>query len=148
MARLSASDARIASLDLPGGEFGGGYRWFQKPILKSFTHSDQRLHLLQGDSHDINMETAVRDIFGKGRNIDLLFIDGDHSYKGVKQDYDSYACLVRAGGIIAFHDIADHTIKSCQVSQFWEELKPLHRHEEIIEDRAQGWAGIGIIHAS
>lgn len=37
--------------------------------------------------------------------IDFLFIDGDHSYEGAKQDFLNYAPLVRPGGIIALHDI-------------------------------------------
>ena len=34
--------------------------------------------------------------------LDLLFIDGDHSYEGVRQDYKMYSKLVRDGGLIAF----------------------------------------------
>jgi predicted O-methyltransferase YrrM len=36
--------------------------------------------------------------------IDLLFIDGDHSYKGVKADFEAWYPHVRDGGVIAFHD--------------------------------------------
>lgn len=36
--------------------------------------------------------------------IDFLFIDGDHSIKGCKEDYDLYAQKVNKGGYIAFHD--------------------------------------------
>jgi predicted O-methyltransferase YrrM len=41
----------------------------------------------------------------KGRKVDFLFIDADHSYEGVKKDFEMYSPLVRKGGIIAFHDI-------------------------------------------
>jgi hypothetical protein len=58
-------------------------------------------------------------------------------------DNDFYACLVRTDGVIA-----DHTIKTCRVDQFWNEIKTRFRHEEIIENSAQGCAGIGILHAS
>jgi len=40
-----------------------------------------------------------------GRQIDLLFIDGDHSYEGMLGDFAAYGPLVRPGGIIAIHDI-------------------------------------------
>lgn len=40
-----------------------------------------------------------------GRSIDVLFIDGDHSYEGMVADYNDYSPLVRAGGLIAVHDI-------------------------------------------
>jgi len=40
-----------------------------------------------------------------GRPIDLLFIDGEHSFGGMLGDYHVYGGLVRPGGIIAIHDI-------------------------------------------
>lgn len=38
------------------------------------------------------------------RRYDVLVIDGDHSYEGVKADFDLYAPMVRRGGIIIFDD--------------------------------------------
>ena len=35
---------------------------------------------------------------------DLLFIDGDHEHAGVALDYERFSPLVRAGGLIVFHD--------------------------------------------
>ncbi len=39
-----------------------------------------------------------------GRQVDMLFIDGDHTYESAKADFESHHARVRAGGIIAFHD--------------------------------------------
>ena len=36
--------------------------------------------------------------------LDVLFIDGDHHYEGVKGDYDRHYPKVKSGGIILFHD--------------------------------------------
>jgi predicted O-methyltransferase YrrM len=36
--------------------------------------------------------------------IDLLFIDGDHSYEGVRADWDRYARYMSSFGIVVFHD--------------------------------------------
>ena len=36
--------------------------------------------------------------------IRLLFIDGEHSYEGVKKDFELWSGLVIEGGIIGFHD--------------------------------------------
>lgn len=36
--------------------------------------------------------------------IDLLLIDGDHSYDGVKFDFDHFGSRVRPGGLILLHD--------------------------------------------
>lgn len=38
------------------------------------------------------------------KSIDLLFIDGDHSYDGVKADWDAYKRFLKAGSIVVFHD--------------------------------------------
>jgi hypothetical protein len=36
--------------------------------------------------------------------IDVLFIDGDHSYKGVKKDFELYSQILSPNGIIILHD--------------------------------------------
>jgi predicted O-methyltransferase YrrM len=37
--------------------------------------------------------------------IQILHIDGDHSYEGCKRDFDNWSPLVEDGGIILMHDI-------------------------------------------
>ncbi len=37
-------------------------------------------------------------------NLDVLFIDGDHSYEGVKADWDAYKRFLKKGSIVIFHD--------------------------------------------
>lgn len=36
--------------------------------------------------------------------VDILFIDGDHEYPSVKDDFDSFYPFVRDGGLVVFHD--------------------------------------------
>lgn len=36
--------------------------------------------------------------------IDLLFLDGDHSYEAVRQDFEDWAPKIRPGGYLALHD--------------------------------------------
>jgi hypothetical protein len=36
--------------------------------------------------------------------LDLLFIDGDHSYDGVRADWDAYKVFLTPGSVVAFHD--------------------------------------------
>jgi len=38
------------------------------------------------------------------QRIDLLFIDGDHSYSGAKADWETYKDRLRQGSIVVFHD--------------------------------------------
>lgn len=88
-------------------------------------------------------------IGGKNTKIDFLMIDGDHSYAGVKADFELYHKLVRKGGVIAFHDILDtplHRELFCRVDLFWDEINKDERFEayEII-DGDGAWGGIGIL---
>jgi cephalosporin hydroxylase len=40
--------------------------------------------------------------------VDILFIDGDHSYNAVISDFKMYSSLVAPGGYIIFDDYLDH----------------------------------------
>jgi predicted O-methyltransferase YrrM len=144
LARLSAPRATIISIDLPGGKFGGGQSRVRSLLYHTFGKSFQRMHLIRGDSHSEEVAARLRRIT---QSLDVLFIDGDHTYEGVKRDFLLYAPLVRPGGIVAFHDIAEHPKETgCDVARFWNEVKTSYRHEEIIENREQrGW-GIGVLY--
>lgn len=49
--------------------------------------------------------------------IDLLFIDGDHSYKGVKTDFELYSKILSYNGIIIIHDTDSEYEKTLIVSE-------------------------------
>jgi len=63
--------------------------------------------------------------------IDFLFIDGDHTYAGVRQDWEQYSPLVRSGGLIASHDEAMN-YQDTHVAQFWNEIKGGLKYTEYI----------------
>lgn len=72
-----------------------------------------------GNSHEENTLEALKDQLD-GRDIDLLFIDANHAYHAVKEDFELYSPLTRH--LIALHDI-DAKSETEQVGKFWEELK-------------------------
>lgn len=41
-------------------------------------------------------------------SLDLVYLDGDHSYDGVRSDIDAWLPKVRSGGILAGHDFAHY----------------------------------------
>ncbi|MCL5876647.1 MAG: class I SAM-dependent methyltransferase [Candidatus Bathyarchaeota archaeon] len=108
---------KIVSIDLPNGPFGGCYPSWKIPLFKSFSKWNT-IKLLRADSHSEETALKLRRILN-GSKIDFLFIDGDHTYDGVKKDFEIYSPLVKEGGIIAFHDIAQHDpVSGCHVDDF------------------------------
>jgi cephalosporin hydroxylase len=127
---------------LRGGKFGGGYSLTRSYIYRRFARKRQRMHLLRADSHDPSTLDEVRRLIGDNE-IDFLFLDGDHTYEGIKKDWEMYAPLVRSGGIIAFHDVAGN-YDSTQVKRFWDSIKAGYEHREYIV-RSDGLYGVGVI---
>ncbi len=144
--QLAESAAHIISVDLPGGQFGGGYSEKSLPFFQSFRKPGQRLDCIRGSSHDSAVREEFRRTLGAGE-LDFLFIDGDHSYEGVKKDFEHYSPFVRQGGMIAFHDIHHRPEQpDIEVHRFWQELKTEYRHEEFVETDSERRAiGLGLI---
>jgi len=142
--KMAYKNFTIISIDLPRGRFGGGYPVFKIPLYKSFARAKQKIYLVRKDSHKKETLEKVKLILGN-KKVDFLFIDGDHTYRGVKKDFEMYSSLVKKSGIIAFHDIAKMPAKlNCRVRKFWKKLNFKYK-KEIIENKNQGWGGIGVI---
>jgi hypothetical protein len=80
-----------------------------------------RIETVFGDSHDSATIEATRRL----GPFDAVLIDGDHSYAGVKRDWENYGPMARR--IVAFHDIAEeHVTRSgfrVEVPRLWREIK-------------------------
>jgi predicted O-methyltransferase YrrM len=156
LSRAARPDARIISVDLPGGEVGGvlierrySYPRWRSRMYAEFAREEQQMHVLRGDSHSTATHDAVRRILG-GDRLDLLFVDGDHSYEGVRQDYERYSPLVREGGLVAFHDIVPGAPGKRGdpggVPAFWQDVKGASSASfELVQDWEWGSCGIGVL---
>lgn len=152
----------VISVDLPGGAFGGGLSEDDRERIENWVDKEKNTFLCAMDSHDKNTRKEVIDTlnqYGDGF-VDILYIDGDHTYEGVKQDYEMYSPLVRPGGIIILHDICEHPPETeCEVKKFWDELMykipkeisrigptTIHKrcYEEFISEPIN-WGGIGVL---
>jgi predicted O-methyltransferase YrrM len=56
-----------------------------------------KVEIIVADSHTYDTTSLIE-------KVDILFIDGDHSYEGVKKDYENWFKTVKSGGHILFHD--------------------------------------------
>ena len=77
--------------------------------------------------------------------VDVLFVDGDHTFEGCAQDVNDYGPLVRAGGVLVLHDICHHEQPNVGVERVWHDLDTTvwERAAEIIEP-PNTWGGIGV----
>ena len=137
----------IVSLDLP--EELGGYRATRRKLYREFVHDRKPgvMRLLQRDSHAPSTLEELKGILG-GRPIDFLYIDADHSYEGVRKDYEMYGPLVRRGGLIAFHDIETRE-RDAGVHRLWAEIKKSRRCREIVQReiwQRPNYMGIGVVY--
>jgi len=144
LCRISPPGAKIISVDLPNGSFGGGYPRRKIPLFRRFPKKGTQLHLIRGDSHSAEARDRVLKILD-GAALDYLFVDADHTYDGVRRDFEMYSPLVREGGIVVFHDIVTHRQGTeCQVETFWNQIKKQYRHLEIVEPCSNGSVPVAI----
>lgn len=145
-AQAAGKHATLVSVDLPGGDFGGAYPECRMPFYQAFAREGQQLFLERADSHQPETLALIRQRFA-GNPIDFAFIDGDHTYEGVRADFEDYGPLVRPGGIIAFHDILYREDQpTIRVDRLWNELKQQYEcHEFVGPDGSGKRIGIGYL---
>lgn len=175
---MNQSSGLNISIDMNDGGLHGGIdekkmderdKWFKERF--------DNCKFIRGDSHHFNVLDTIRRMVtrkvydfesfwqAKGddfQGIDFLFIDGDHTYEGVKKDFEMYGQFVKKGGIIAFHDIKDtqkHRDRQVEVAKLWNEITDLKLPKdpskcsyggqvyEFVEfvDNLVDWGGIGAL---
>lgn len=111
---------------------------------QSWVHDGMRLYTLVKDSHAPDTLAKVLEYIDDG--IEFLFIDADHSYEAVCQDFNDYGNHVKKGGIIALHDIKQQDIRpNYGVWKLWNEIKEagyVTRELKVIGDGK----GIGVVY--
>ena len=146
----SVATGKKISLDLPGG-IHGGWALKEHPYLGNvvekrnmyFEENFDNIYMVLADSHTQSALNTI-ELHLDGELLDFLMIDGDHTYEGVKQDYDMYKHLVKPGGYIAFHDINDteqHRDLNVYVCTLLDELEGNKKEFNVHKD----WGGIGVI---
>ena len=113
--------------------------------VSSYTTLNKEATFLKLSSRSSEFQDYMKD-----QTFDVIFIDGDHSYEGVKNDYE----VTKGNGkIYVFNDIV-----SCMcpgIVQFWNELKQkeadkftffefVDQYEEVVRSTRGTFLGIGI----
>jgi predicted O-methyltransferase YrrM len=127
--------------------------WRRAALLRSYLKVGQRIRVIRGDSREEKIFRKITHILGS-RKLDLLFIDGDHSFIGVSTDFELYSRLVRPGGVVAMHDIIpDYETRygiatpnyAGDVPRFWNTIRSKWKSEEFVESYEQDAYGVGVI---
>ena len=140
MAMVSGKRGRIVSVDLPGvfpwGESGSDERL--KSVIEDLKSLGYDAHLFLGDSKSQEIVKAVSDL----GPFDLVFIDGDHTYEGVREDWKNYAPL---GRTVVLHDIIKPKEGERQELGVWKLWTEIHdeKQEYLGKDSKMG---LGIVY--
>jgi predicted O-methyltransferase YrrM len=116
----------------PVGRFG--ISW-QKKIAHQEANAIKNAQIVWLEEYS---NTAV-DSFKKlgSRQIDFMFIDGDHSYEGVRTDWELWSCLVASNGVVALHDsrsYADRQIDHVGAARYTAEVIRKDPRFEVIDE--------------
>lgn len=120
----------IINVDLNSYPHAKGRRQELEARWKSWCGPQQTVTTIWGSSHDKSVHrqviNTIDDLMLDG--VDMLFIDGDHSEQGVREDYEMYMQFVGSPGLIVFNDIHPYRGRETgpqeeTVHKFWEPLK-------------------------
>lgn len=130
------------AVDLPGGLWGTAKsKDALSDAVEDLNKNGYKCQFLYANSQSI--ETAY--IVSKMEKFDAILIDGDHTLKGVTQDWVNYK---DCAPIIAFHDIVGtgqyEKVKGnkVEVPILWEELKSKYKTIEFIDNGSKMGRGI------
>lgn len=142
--RLAGPDGKVVTVDIEPEA---------KQYVDVYNRPPSNLTCVTGSSFADATVQQVRSIMGEGP-VNLLYIDGDHTYDGVKRDFETYRQFCGPDTLVVFHDVqpdaahrggAETASKSGEVFEFWHELRGQYESREIIAERDQDGFGLGVL---
>ena len=121
---LKGNNANNILSDHPNLEYVGVDPYIPFEGLIHYDHDENKVEAEAVFAKYENAELFIgtSEEYNKERKFDIIFIDGDHSYEGVKKDIAVWKNRVNPGGIIAGHDYSNHPSKAGVVKAVNEEF--------------------------
>lgn len=128
-------NCEATAVDLWQGDEHAGI--YDESVYKDFTWLLNSRYPEIGKALRKDFNEAVKDFADK--SIDLLHIDGLHTYEAVKNDYDTWLPKMSENGVILFHDTVVME-RGFGVWKFWDEIKVKYTSFNFIHTH-----GLGVI---
>jgi hypothetical protein len=140
---------KVVSVDLPNGLYDVDYNVWEN----WFNHDNTSFGRIQGSSHSPLVKESIEDSL-HGELFDFVFIDGDHTYAGIKQDFLLALELTngypseKTRSIIALHDICPHAkAGGSEVHRLWKEIVEAGYKTRVLMSKPnQDERGIGCVY--
>lgn len=100
----SAPNGHVTAIDPHLSTTGAGATNYNAIDERVFHETMTRHNVTDRVLHIVQTSHEARSHWPNDKPIDLLWIDGDHSYEGLTTDLTDWAPLVRPGGLLAAHD--------------------------------------------
>jgi predicted O-methyltransferase YrrM len=72
--------------------------------VNTFKNKTSTFTYIKGNSREVDVINRLK---SQVDTFDFIFIDGDHAFNGVIQDFNNYGNLLRPGGVLVFDDYLD-----------------------------------------
>lgn len=123
-------------------------RWEGDPHAGYYGEDVYRELHQYNQQHYAGFSTLIRKSFDKAAEtfadgtIDLLHIDGLHTYDAVRGDFERWLPKLSERGVVLFHDIAVHD-RNFGVWRLWDELRARHPHFDFEHGHGLGVLCVG-----
>jgi len=131
-------DTRCTAIDTWQGDLSAGF--YDETVLAELRRHHDPLYASFSKLHRATFAQAAAQ-FSSGQ-IDLLHIDGSHSYDEVRADFDRWLPLISSRGVVLLHD-TQVISEGFGVAKLWQEISAARPHFEFLHGYGLGVLQIG-----
>lgn len=131
-------NTKCYAIDTWQGDSQSGF--FGNEVLEDLKKHHDRLYGKFSRLIQSTFDEAI--VHFEDNSIDLLHIDGFHTYEEVKKDFEKWLPKTSERGVVLFHDINVRE-KDFGVWQFWEEAKSNYPNFEFVHSHGLGILAVG-----